>query len=178
LAPNSGMTGEKIILINELSTSSAAPHKNCIIKSSPLDRSHISNVKGSRGRRRVLKLKRGFYMSPFKALFKALGSSLSPLLTLLALWPRKYIHLWPQVSWPKQWNIFSIFLMLHHWLASHEGFSIKCWHVYRTRMHRIKKGSLKNASKLKSESKCGEYFSIFLSNFDNFVPKRGKKKEY
>jgi hypothetical protein len=73
-----------------------------------------------------LKLKRGFYMSPFKAL----GSSLSPLLTLLALWPRKYIHLWPQVSWPKQWNIFSIFLMLHHWLASHEGFSIKCLKVF------------------------------------------------
>jgi hypothetical protein len=44
------MTGEKIILINELSTSSAAPHKNCIIKSSPLDGSHISNVKGTRGR--------------------------------------------------------------------------------------------------------------------------------
>jgi hypothetical protein len=85
------MTCEKIILINEFSTSSAAPHKNCIInyshvwKSSPLDGSHLSNVKGSRRRRRLLKVKRGFYMSPFKAL----GSCLSPFLTLLALWPRK-----------------------------------------------------------------------------------------
>jgi hypothetical protein len=63
-----------------------------------LDGSHLSNVKGSGGRRRVFKVKRGFYMSPFKAL----DSSLNPLLALLALWPRKYIYLWPQVSWSKQ----------------------------------------------------------------------------
>lgn len=131
-----GMTGEKISLVTEFSTSTAAPHKNCIINYSHVRNLHhwMEAIFQIWGRRRVLKVKRGFYMSPFKAL----GSSLSPLLTLLALCPRKYIYLWPQVSWPKQW-IFSIFLMLHHWQASQEVFSITCWQVYRTCLHSIKK---------------------------------------
>jgi hypothetical protein len=50
---------------------------------------------------------------------------------------------------------FSIFLILYHWLASQEGFSIKRQLVFRTYLNN-KNNNFKNATKPKSESKCGD----------------------
>jgi hypothetical protein len=51
--------------------------------------------------------------------------------------------------------------MLHHWLASQEGFSINWQQVFKTYPNN-KKITFHNATKLKSESKCGENFTIFF----------------
>jgi hypothetical protein len=64
--------------------------------------------------------------------------------------------------------------MLHYGLASQEGFSIKMvTQVFRTCLT-IKKTSLRNATKLKSESKCGETFTNFP--FLKFGDLFGKKE--
>jgi hypothetical protein len=49
--------------------------------------------------------------------------------------------------------------MLCHWLAAQEEFSIK--------RRQAKKTSLKNATKLKSESKCWEKVQFFSPKFDD-----------
>ncbi len=59
---------------------------------------------------------------------------------------------------PIYYSVFFFnFLILCHWLASQEGFKT------------VKKTSLKNATKLNSESKCGQKLSKFvfqtLANF-------------
>jgi hypothetical protein len=51
--------------------------------------------------------------------------------------------------------------MLHHWLAPQEGFSINWQQFFRTYPNN-KKIIFHNATKLKSESKIGENFTIFL----------------
>jgi hypothetical protein len=86
----------------------------------------------------VFKVKRAYSTwSPFKAL----GSSLNPF-TYTPCSLAKKVHLFMASSKLAQAMIFFfIFLMLHHWLASQEGFSIKCWQVYRTCLHSIKKAT-------------------------------------
>jgi hypothetical protein len=71
--------------------------------------------------------------------------------------------------------IFSFhFLMLHHWIASQEGLSIKWSQDFGSLSKCFKKLVKRLLSKLKSESKCGECGSIFLllaSFWRNFAQK-------
>jgi hypothetical protein len=48
--------------------------------------------------------------------------------------------------------------MLHHWLASQEGFNINWQQVFKTYPNN-KQIIFHNATKLKLESKCGENFT-------------------
>ncbi len=50
-------------------------------------------------------------------------------------------------------DVFFNFLMLCHWLASHDGFSIKCQQVLRTHLNSFKT-SFQKATKLKIKLKC------------------------
>jgi hypothetical protein len=56
--------------------------------------------------------------------------------------------------------------MLHHWLASQEGFSINWQQVFRTYPNN-KKIISHNATKLKSESKIGENLKKRFLKFDD-----------
>lgn len=66
---------------------------------------------------------------------------------------------------------FFNFLMLLHWLASHEGFNIKWQHEFRPCLNSLK-NSLKNGIKLKSKFKYLEKFQKFGGNLANFFPEK------